>query len=206
MNRCVIISAAEIKNYEKIKTFLLPSDFFIFCDAGLNHQEKLGITPNLIVGDFDSTEKPNTSIETIQLPREKDDTDTFFAVKEALRRGFKDFLFLGVIGNRFDHSLCNISCLLYLHEQGISATLLDDYSEMSVVGKNPAEIEDKYSYFSLMNITGDVSGVTIENAKYTLDNAEIKCSYMYGSSNEVIPGKTAKVSVQNGNLLLIKVW
>lgn len=205
MSRCVIVSAAEIKNYEKIKTYLRPTDFFIFCDAGLNHQEKLGVTPNLIVGDFDSAQKPETSIETIQLPREKDDTDTFFAVKEALRRGFDNFLFLGVIGNRFDHSLCNISCLLYLYEKNIPAMILDDYSEMSVVGKTPVEISENCSFFSLMNITGDVSGVTIKNAKYTLENAEIKASYMYGSSNEVIPGKIAEVSVANGQLLLIRV-
>lgn len=206
MSRCVIVSAAEIKNYKKIKSFLLPTDYFIFCDAGLNHQKELGVTPNLIVGDFDSTQRPETSIETIQLPCEKDDTDTFYAVKEALKRGFDDFILLGVIGNRFDHSMCNISCLLYLYEKGIPATIIDDYSEMSIAGSNPVFIEDKYSYFSLMNVTGDVSGVTIKNAKYTLDNSEIKASYMYGSSNEVLPGKIAEVSIKNGNLLLIKVW
>lgn len=206
MSRCVIVSAAEIHNYEKIKTFLLPTDYYIFCDAGLNHQQLLGVTPDLIVGDFDSTTRPETTIETIQLPREKDDTDTFYAVKEALRRGFTDFLFLGVIGNRFDHSLCNISCLLFLYERNVTAKLLDDYSEMSVIGKEKVYINDDCSYFSLMNITGNVNDVTIKNAKYTLENAEIKASYMYGSSNEVLPGKIAEVSVQTGNLLLIKVW
>lgn len=206
MSRCVIVSAAEIKNYKKIKSFLLPTDYFILCDAGLNHQEKLNITPNLIIGDFDSYKCPRSNIETIQLPCEKDDTDTFFAVKEALKRGFNNFLFIGVIGNRLDHSLCNISCLLYLYERNIPAVILDDYSEMSILGSTPVKIPDTYSYFSLMNITGDVQGVTIKNAKYPLENSEIKSSYMYGISNEITSGKIAEVSVKKGILLLIKIW
>lgn len=204
--RCVIISAADITNYKKIKTFLHKDDFFIFCDAGLKHQKKLGITPNLIIGDFDSTPKPETDTETIQLPCEKDDTDTFFAVKEALRRGFNDFIFIGTIGNRLDHSLCNLSCLLYLDEHHIPATMIDDYSQMWIIGNNPVFVDGDSAYFSLMNICGDTKGVSIKNAKYPLENAEIKSSYMYGISNEVLPGMRAKVYVKEGKLLLIKVW
>lgn len=206
MKRCVIVSAAEIKNYDKIKTYLSDEDFYIFCDAGLNHQQALGVTPNLIVGDFDSTSRPDTNIEIIQLPCEKDDTDTFFAVKEGIKRGYKEFLLLGVIGNRFDHSLCNISCLLYLQEHNIPATILDDYSEMCIVGNKTVYIEDNYAYFSLMNVTGDAEGINIKNAKYNLENGTIKASYMYGSSNEVLPDKIAEVNVRSGKLLLIKVW
>lgn len=144
--------------------------------------------------------------EIIQLPCEKDDTDVFYAVKEALRRGFKDFLLIGVIGQRFDHSLVNISVLLYLEQQGCSGLILDDYSEMELIGKEPVQILGRFSYFSLLCIDGNVRGVTIKNAKYPLDNAEITTGYQYGVSNEVLPGKTAEVSVQQGKLLLIKCW
>lgn len=204
--RCVIISAAEIINYSKIKTFLSSDDFYIFCDGGLNHQKKLGILPDLIIGDFDSHPKPETTTEIIQLPPEKDDTDTFFAVKEALRRGYTDFLLLGVIGNRFDHSMVNISALLFLKEHNCTAKIVDDFSEMELVDGIPLQIKNSYSYFSLINITGNTKGVTIKNAKYPLENAPINASYMYALSNEVIPGKTAEVSVKEGIMLLVKVW
>ena len=88
MARCVIVSAAEIKNYEKVKSYFKSDDFFVFCDGGLNHRNGLGVEPNLIVGDFDSFYKKDFGIETIVLPCEKDDTDTFFDVKEALKSGF----------------------------------------------------------------------------------------------------------------------
>lgn len=75
-------------------------NFFICCDSGLKHREGLDITPDLIVGDFDSHENPHLNVETIVLPREKDDTDTVFAVKEALKHDFQEFLLVGVIGGR----------------------------------------------------------------------------------------------------------
>lgn len=62
----------------------------------------------------------------------------------------------------------------------------------------------EYPFFSLLNITGIAKGITIENAKYPLDNAEIACEYQYGVSNEVTPGTTARVTVKEGKLLLIK--
>ena len=113
MKRCVIIGGAPINDYNRIKGLLSDDDFIIACDSGLVHLEKSGITPNLIIGDFDSFDKPKTNIETIVLPREKDDTDSFFAVKEAVRRGFDELLIFGAIGGRLDHSLGNISILLY---------------------------------------------------------------------------------------------
>ena len=52
----MIIGAAEIQNYEKIKTHFGNDDYYIYCDAGLKHQEALGVWPDLIIGDFDSYE------------------------------------------------------------------------------------------------------------------------------------------------------
>ncbi len=206
MQRCVIIGNANINNYDRIREYINEDDFFIFCDGGLKHRDTLNIEPNLIVGDFDSHPNPNLPVETIVLPCEKDDTDTVYAVKEAVSRGFSDFLFIGVIGDRFDHSLGNISILLMLDSLGKSAKIVDDFSEMELVSKNPTYIPDSFSYFSLLNITGKAEGICIENAKYNLDNGTITCEYQYGVSNEVLPGKTSRVTVGNGELLLVKVF
>lgn len=213
--RVVILGSAEIKNYEKISRFINPEDFIIACDGGLNHVEKLGLSPSavdLIVGDFDSHSRPNEqdfpSAQIVQLPCEKDDTDVFFAVKEALHRGFTDFILLGVIGQRFDHSLVNISILLYLQKKSAAGVIYDDYSKMQLVvaGAEPTLIPDNYSYFSLMTLEKEAVGVTIKNAKYPLENAIIENSYQLGVSNEVIPGQQAEVSLKTGSLLLIQVW
>lgn len=203
--RCVIVGGAAIDNYEFVKSCLRYGDFFVFCDSGLKHMDALGVQANLIVGDFDSHENPHLPAETIVLPCEKDDTDTVYAVKEAVKRGFSEFLLIGTVGGRLDHTLGNVSILLYLDSIGKKAQMIDDYSEMEIVSNEPVFIEDRYAYFSLLNITGLAEGVTIRDAKYPLENASITCEYQYGISNEPLPGKTARVSVSNGRLLLIKV-
>lgn len=205
MNRCVIVGGAEIGRYNRIRTYLRSNDFYIFCDSGLNHAEPLQIAPALIVGDFDSHERPDTDVETIVLPCEKDDTDTVFAVKEAVRRGFEDFLLIGVTGGRFDHTFGNISVLLYLDSLGKTARIADDVSEMEIISRGKAEIDSSYPFFSLLNISGTARGITITGAKYPLDGAEISSEYQYGISNEVIPGGKACVRVGEGRLLLVKV-
>ena len=204
MKRCVIVGGADINNYEYIKSCLRSDDFIVFCDSGLKHLESLQVKPGLIVGDFDSHDNPHLGVETIVLPCEKDDTDTVFAVKEAINRGFDDFLLIGVVGARLDHTLGNVSILLYLDSFGKKGIIIDDYSEMEIVSNEPAYIENSYAFFSLLNVSGTAKGITIENAKYLLNNAEITCEYQYGVSNEVLPGKTAKVSIFEGKLLLIK--
>ena len=204
MRRCVIVGGADISNYDRINTIITSEDYVIFCDSGLKHMQKLAVKPSLIVGDFDSHENPKLDIETIVLPCEKDDTDTVFAVKEAIKRGYTDFLLIGVIGARLDHTLGNVYILEYLDELGLKGKIIDDYSEMALVSREPAYIEDLYAFFSLINITGIAKGITIENAKYPLKDGEITCGYQYGISNEVISGKIAKVSIQDGKLLLIK--
>ena len=204
MSRCIIVGGADINNYDFIRTSLQSDDYVIFCDSGLKHLSSLQVKPSLIVGDFDSHENPHLDTETIVLPCEKDDTDTVYAMKEAIKRGFDTFLLIGVVGGRLDHTLGNISMLLYLDSHGCKGTIIDDYSEMEIISSAPAYIEDKYEFFSLLNITGCAKGITIQNAKYPLNDGEITCEYQYGVSNEVLPGKTAIVSVREGKLLLIK--
>ena len=206
MNRCVIIGGAGIYNYEQIRGRLRENDFAVYCDCGLRHAERLGLRPSLIVGDFDSHPRPDTEVETIVLPREKDDTDSVFAVKEALRRGYEDFLLIGMIGERFDHSFGNVSLLLFLDSLGKKAKILDDYSEMEIVSQQTAEMDGSCAYFSLLNISGTARDITIRGAKYPLSGGEITSEYQYGISNEVLPGETASVSVGEGRLLLVRIF
>jgi thiamine pyrophosphokinase len=76
---------------------------------------------------------------------------------------------------------------------------------MEVISTQTALVEDRYPFFSLLNVTGCAEGITIRNAKYPLENGVITTEYQYGISNEVLPGKQAEISVAKGKLLLIKV-
>ena len=204
--RCVIVGGADIEDYGRIRSSISENDYFVFCDSGLKHVQPLGVKPSLIVGDFDSHEDPQLDIETIVLPCEKDDTDTVYGVKQAIARGLDEYLLIGVIGARIDHTLGNVSILLYLDSLGKKGRIIDDYSELEVVSNGVASIDDSYAFFSLLSISGKASGITIRGAKYPLENGDLTCEYQYCISNEVLKGETAKVSVKEGRLLLVKVF
>ena len=195
---CVVIGAREPGPME-----IPEGAFVIVCDGG--YQYIKDIRPDLIIGDFDSHENPHLAVETIVLPCEKDDTDTVFAAKEAIRRGFDEVLLIGVTGGRLDHTLGNISILLYLDALGKQGRIIDDYSELEIVSTQPVSVDDRYAFFSLLNITGCARGITVTGAKYPLQDAEIPVTYQYGISNEVLPGETAVISVSDGKVLLVKV-
>ena len=141
------------------------------------------------------------------LPPEKYDTDTLFGVREGLRRGFEEFLLLGTVGKRFDHTFANISILLMLDSMGKKGVMADDYSLMEVVSRNTGYVEDTFAYFSLLNISGEAKEITIRDAKYTfVPNGEITSELQFGISNEVLPGHKAQIRVGKGRVLLVKIF
>ena len=205
MRRWVIIGGAEIRNYELVRSYFRPSDYYVFCDCGLNHRENLRVTPDLIIGDFDSHARPADLSNVIVLPVVKDDTDTIFAVKEGMRRGCEDFLLAGASGGRQDHNLGNIYALLMPALSQRKALMIDDYSEISIIlAGQERRVKYGWRFFSLINIAGTARGITITNAKYNLDDAEITPEYQYGISNEVLsPAHDAVITLREGSLLLI---
>lgn len=205
MGKCVIVGGAPIENYDFIKSRIADGDYVIYCDSGLRHKDKLCKEADLIVGDFDSYENPHSKTETIVLPCEKDDTDTYFAVKEGIRRGFDSFLIIGAVGGRLDHTLGNVSILFYLDSLGKHGEIIDDYSEMEIVSNKIVYVDDSYSYFSLLSLSGTARGIYEKNAKFSLENAVITPDYQYGISNEPLQGKVSEISVSEGRMLLIKV-
>ena len=217
MSRCVIAGGAEIRDYERMRSYLRADDYIIYCDSGLRHMEGLGRHPSLIIGDFDSADRPDIDVETIVLPVAKDDTDTMHAVKVGIEKGFTDFLLLGVTGGRADHSLVNLYALFYLDSNGCRGMIADEYSEMEVISAHSKAdgektetvpgrgyVEDRYPFFSLINMTGRARGITIKDAKFPLEDGEITSEYQYATSNEVLAGKTAEITIREGRLLLIR--
>jgi thiamine pyrophosphokinase len=213
--RCVVVGGAPINCYERARGFIKNDDFVIYCDSGLKHLEGLGASPSLIVGDWDSHDDPHMDVETITLPVAKDDTDTVYAVRQGMSRGFREFLLIGAVGARLDHTLVNVYILTILENRGCHGMIIDDYSEMELVSScgnedgtsrpGCASVEDKYPFFSLVALEGDARGVSIRDAKFGLEDGTIGPGYQYATSNEVLPGKSAEITVEDGRLLLIKI-
>ena len=82
-------------------------DFVIAADGGYHNAQALGETPPLLVGDMDSlaSSKLPPQIEKIEVPAEKDFTDTQLAVDVALKKGAAEIIIIGGLDGRLDHTL-----------------------------------------------------------------------------------------------------
>lgn len=186
--RAVVFSAVPVG--PEMASYLQPRDFIVACDAGYRNAARLGVLPDLIVGDFDSAPQPVTDRETIVLPHVKDDTDTQFAARWLLEHRYQEIVLLGALGGaRVEHMFANISTGLYLSLQGAQVVLADARSEMHyLLPDRPLALERKdWMYLSVFALGGPMTGVTLEGVYYPLQDATLtELDYPLGTSNEFI--------------------
>ena len=201
--RCVIVGGADIGDYARVKKYLREDDAVVFCDSGLKHMEALGVKPALIVGDFDSHCNPHLDVETIVLPCEKDDTDTVFAVKTMVQRGYDDFLLIGVIGARLDHTLANLQSLAFLLRHRARGYLYDQNFVYTAIENETLTLarEVDWGIVSLFSMGDRAEHITLEGLQYPLTDGTIDCGFPLGVSNHIV-APTARITVGRGPLLV----
>lgn len=163
----------------------------------------LGITPDLIVGDFDSCDTPEFDVEVIALNPIKDCTDMEFAVERAVEKGFSDILILGATGGRLDHTFANFALLGDFKQKGINITILDDYHKIYTL-KDEAHNVQKNNRFLSVFALGGFAEVTLEGVFYPLNKYKLSPFQSMGVSNE-ITDPNAKITVTDGTLLVMEV-
>ncbi len=184
--RAVVFSAVPVGM--DMASYLQPGDFLVACDAGYRNAARLGVRPDLIVGDFDSAPQPETDRETIVLPHVKDDTDTQFAARWLVEHGYTEVVLLGALGGaRIEHMFANISTGLFLALHGVDVVLADSRSEMHyLLPGQPLDLERKdWMYLSVFALGSPMTGVTLQGVYYPLQDATLsELDYPLGTSNE----------------------
>ena len=184
-----------------------PDDLLIAADFGLNHARSFGLTPAIVVGDYDSLgHAPDVDADTevVTLPTEKDFTDTQLAVEVAIQRGATEIHIIGGLGGRLDHTLSNLAILEDLADKKIRVVIEDGHNRARLI-RNDSTIlpHSGYTYISLLSLDPVAKGVEIEGVKYPLKKASIKRSFGYAVSNE-ITSNCCFISVRRGALLIIE--
>lgn len=183
--RAVILSAVPVA--AALGRYVQPGDFIVACDAGYRNAARLGLQPDLIVGDFDSAPQPKTAQETIVLPHVKDDTDTQYAARWLLEQGYDEITLLGALGGaRLEHTLANLATGLYLAKNGISVLLADERSELRFLTPGRALVlaHHDWKFLSLFPMEGTLTGVCLRGVYYPLEDAVLTAEYPLGVSNE----------------------
>lgn len=198
---CIIVGAADFS--DKLFYLLPESDrFVIAADGGLDKLLSAKITPDLVLGDFDSS-KLTPPKGALLFDSVKNDTDTEIAAKEGLERGYKDFIFLGVLGGaRPDHTLGAIQTGAYLATNGCTVKLLaDGYTIHILSGGTRIELSaKKQGYVSLIAYGGDAV-VSVTGLKYELKNGKLDPYHTLGISNE-FTGKKSEITVHCGTVVI----
>ena len=199
MRSCVIFCAA---GFDFPAEVIKNEDLVIAADGGLKHTESLGLTPDVILGDFDSLGFVPAGAEVF--PVEKDDTDAMLAIRCGLDRGCRRFVIYGGLdGERLDHTLANFQALQYLADHEAVGYLVGRRYLATVVKNGklsfPAGAEGILSVFCL---GPDAKEVTLAGLKYPLENGSLSSGFPLGVSNHFMGEKT-EISVKNGSLLVL---
>lgn len=198
---CYIFAAGDFTGSIKNNA----NDIIIAADAGFHHLEKIGLTPDILLGDFDTIGAIPESIKIVEFPKEKDYTDTELAIIYGIENGFKKFVICGALGGkRLEHTLGNLSIAASYAERGYDVTLTDgDYKVIAVHNSSYVFTGDESGFVSLFTISGKARSVSIDGLKYTLNDAVLDSSNpTLCISNEFI-GKKATVSVEDGTVLIM---
>lgn len=199
MKQCVILCAGEFTGLIHDNT---PNQVLLAADGGVRHLAPLGLTPDGILGDFDSLGYVPEGAQVF--PVEKDDTDSMLAIRRGLELGCDRFLLYGAMdGSRPDHTVANYQALHFLAQQGARGYLIGTEQIATVIRNDCLEFPADFSgYLSVFAMGPDARGVSLRNVFYPLENATLHSHLPLGVSNRFI-GKPARVEVAQGSLLVL---
>jgi len=201
----VIVAGGDCFGSEA-KKILQQADLVIAADGGANSCVRLGRVPDFLIGDLDSVKpkildklKRNKQTEIIFDP-DQNKTDLELAIKILNKMKPKEVIILGVLGNRFDHTLANMITLDKINKKIKFKIIAPDHEIYFVTDKiiitgKPKEI------ISVVPLT-KVTGLTYKGLKWGLENAEFDWGWI-GVRNQLV-GEKAKITLTSGKILIIK--
>lgn len=210
--RAAVFSAGQVHDYARIRPYVGTPDLVICADAGVRHALALGLTPHLVLGDFDSggpglaDQMEAMAIPVARYPAEKDKTDTHMAVEEAVERGANELILIGCTGDRLDHTIANLLLLPALSSQ-VQVTVVDAKNVVQVLrpGGRLSVTGSPGDFLSLLPLTPEVKGLVAEGVKWPLDGATLRWGESLGVSNQ-FAGPEVFLAVREGWLLVVRAW
>ncbi|MBQ9690559.1 MAG: thiamine diphosphokinase [Eggerthellaceae bacterium] len=202
--KCALVCALDINEAHLLQNSY---DAYVAVDRGFTHLQKIGISPTLCLGDFDSLGFIPSYDAIKTFPADKDESDFALALQWALDEGFTYIVAYGVLGGRFDHTYAAQQEMAHAAEQGAFIRAIgNNHQEIFLSGNTQLSCklmfpgkEDKI--FSLFALTDEVSGVNISGAKWNLENATLRNTQALGLSNIALDMQV-DISIKSGIALV----
>ena len=200
MPKCVLVGAADIYGTPKKAC----GDLVIAADGGYERLSRIGIAPDLLIGDLDSLTTVPDGIEILKHPVRKDETDMHLAFLEGYRRGYRSFSIFGGTGGRLDHTLANISLMISAKDKGASCTLYGEGFIAYVLHNEKRTLRGKTGHgVSIFAVNGEARGVSVRGLEYEASDITLRESFALGVSN-AYRDTEGEIEVTSGYLLVIE--
>lgn len=181
----------------------IPEGLIICADKGLDHALARGLTPDIVVGDFDSAAmKPPEGVRVVRTIPEKDDTDTILACETAIEAGCDEVRLYCALGGRTDHTIANIQTMEMMRQRGVNVTIISSGERIYLVHEREAAIPKFHGYVSVFSY-GETCIVSEYGMKYGLVRYRLDNAYPLGVSNEVVED-IGRIIVHGGTALVIE--
>ncbi|MFN2148077.1 MAG: thiamine diphosphokinase [Anaerolineales bacterium] len=208
--RVVIFSNGRVEHPELDRDHLRPDDSLYAADGGLHHILAFDLLPDLVIGDLDSIDGglvrrlKSRSIEILQFPPRKDETDLELALREAVLRGADEILILGALGGRWDQTFANMLLPTLPEFQKTDITYIDGLQEIHWIrpGREVRLQGAPGETVSLIPLIGDVDGVRTSGLEYPLEGETLRFGATRGVSN-LLTHPAASIEIKRGILLCV---
>lgn len=198
MKTCYIIGGGSFDGFfDKIEK----NDLVLAADRGYQLAKSENIKVDYIIGDFDSSLRPD-DINVIALNPIKDYTDTVAAIEFAKEKGFKDFVIYGGLGGRESHTISNIRTIYHYKKQGIDIKLKSKAKEIFVVNNNFSYTYDGHDFYVSIFSLNDKTILTIKGLYYELEDYKMKIDDSLGVSNET-KNEDFEIKVKDGAVVVV---
>lgn len=206
----VVVASGELDASDT--AWLDDADLVIAADGGAGSLDRIGRTPDVLVGDLDSIDPAlvtrlavaGASVE--RHPVDKEASDTELAVEMAIGAGAVAVVVLGAMGgSRLDHELANLLLLADPAVAGhdVRAVRGSTCVRAARAGARLALDGAPGDLVTLLPVGGDAAGVTTRGLRWPLDGATLRMGRSRGLSNEVV-ATPASVQVIHGTLLVVE--
>ena len=214
MPRIVIFANGDLPDLDAARALLQADDYLIAADGGANHLLKMGILPEIVIGDLDSLSEDtlfdltSAEVEIQQYSEDKDETDIELALRYAVELRPSSILIVGALGGRLDQTLANLSILTDPMLPKIDLRLDDGVEEAfylrASAGKGEqVEIQGRSGdILSLIPWHAPVEGVLTEGLKWPLYSETLYPDKSRGVSN-VMLAESASIKIEKGLLLVV---
>lgn len=197
MTRFVVLLGGDLTATRRLKSQIQKARI-IAADGGMAHAETLGVTPELWVGDFDSTPddlaERHKGVARHAFPVEKDKTDGEIAVDEAMRLGAREIIMVGGLGGQADHALAHLGLILKLGRRRVAAFITSGDEEAYPILNGTHHFDvPRGSRFSVIPFT-DLAGLDLDGVKWPLTNRSVPLGSSLTVSNIAMGPVTVRLS------------